>query len=158
MRFLYFCLSKNLWSVKEEARLWNLHEALLHILRLWSPLWEGGRGAKREGFCSARPFSTLLWCWSWGSLGPPAGALFSADFRLLPLCPGPPALLRGRQLLVAPGGRPLPPHAAGAHSAFWKAAVAHIPAGGLGWVMWTPILFFWGLFRSWEPNSAFGQS
>lgn len=67
--------------------------------------------------------------WAWGGpsplrCGPDAegswthpGALSSADVALLPHGPGSPALLRGRQLLVAAGRGPLPPHAAGAHRA-----------------------------------------
>lgn len=65
-------------------------------------------------------------------LASPSDALSSADLCLLPLSPGPAALLRGRQLLMVAGRRPLPPHTAGAHSALREAAVAQIHAGGLG--------------------------
>lgn len=50
-------------------------------------------------------------------LASPSGALSSSDICLLPLRPVPAALLRGRQLLMAAGRRPLPPRAAGAHRA-----------------------------------------
>lgn len=66
------------------------------------------------------------------NLDSPPGALSFPDCCLLPLSPGPLALLCGHQLLVAAHRRPLPSHTAGAHNAFRKAAVAQIPAGGLG--------------------------